>query len=95
VAFTEDFSPFFDTVTGFATAATLQGGAAGGVPVIFDEAYLEQLGIAGTRPGALVKASDVLQADVGKTLLIGSTTYTIKNRELVDDGAIALLTLRV
>jgi hypothetical protein len=93
--FTEDLSPFFDTVNGFAVAATLQGGAAGGVPVIKDEAYLEQIGIAGTRPAALVKASDVVQTDVGKTLQIGSTTYTIKGRELLDDGAIALLTLKV
>lgn len=93
--FTEDLSPFFDTDTGFAVSATLQGGASGGVSVIFDEAYLEQFGIAGTRPAALAKAADVAQTDVGKTLSVGSTTYTIKGRELVDDGAIALLILKV
>lgn len=93
--FTENLAAFFNTTTGFAVAATLQGGAAGGVLVIFDEAYLEQLAIAGTRPVALVQASQVAQADVGKTLTIGATTYTIKGRELVDDGAIAVLTLKV
>jgi hypothetical protein len=93
--FQENLAAFFNTTTGFAVAATLQGGAAGGVAAIFDEAYLEQMGIAGTRPAALVQASAVLQTDVGKTLTIGAITYTIKGRELVDDGALAILTLRV
>jgi len=31
---------------------------------------------------------------VGKTLLIGSTLYTIKGRELIDDGAFVLLPLK-
>lgn len=93
--FAEDLSPFFNTTTGFAVPATLQGGAAGGVPVIFDEAYLEQFNVAGTRPVALVQASMVAQTDVGKTLTIGATVWTIKNRELLDDGALALLILKV
>ena len=93
--FTENLAAFFNTSSGFAIAATLQGGSAGGVAVIFDEAYLEQLGIAGTRPQALVQATAVLQTDVDKTLTIGATTYTIKGRELVDDGAIAVLTLKL
>jgi len=92
--FNEDLTVFFNT-TEFAVAATLQGGAAGGVSAIFDEAYLEQMGIAGTSPAALVQATAVLQTDVGKTLTIGAVVYTIKGRELIDDGALAVLNLRV
>lgn len=91
--FTEDLSPFFDTVTGFAVAATLQGGAAGGVPVIFDAAYIDTLGMAATNPVALGKATDFPSAAVGKTLLIGSTTWTIRNRQPQDDGTFVLLQL--
>lgn len=90
----EDLNEFFDFAD-FAIAATLQGGAAGGVAVIFDEAYLEQFNIAGTRPQALVQATAVLQTDVGKTLTVGANVWTIKGRELVDDGALAVLTLKV
>lgn len=95
MAFTENLAAFFDTTSGFAVSATLQGGAAGGVQVIFDKAYLEQLGVAGDRLTALVQASQVAQADVDKTLTIGAVTYTIRGRELVDDGALAVLVLKV
>jgi hypothetical protein len=37
----------------------------------------------------------VAAGDVGKTLTIGATTYTIKGREPVDDGAFVVLTLKV
>lgn len=92
--FTEDLDAFFDTTHGFAIASTLQGGSAGAVAAILDEAYLEQLGIAGVRPACLVKASAVAVTDIGKTLAIGATTYTIKGREPIDDGALVLLTLK-
>lgn len=92
--FAEDLTVFFDTVNGFAKPATLQGGAADGVLVIFDEAFLDQLGIAGTTPAAAVMADSVAEADIGKTLTIGSTVYTIKERDLIDDGAIAVLRLK-
>lgn len=89
MAFTEDLSVFFDT-DGFALAATYNGASA--VKVIFDAAYLENLGVAGTNPMALGRASD-FAAPVGKTLLIGATTYTIRNFRPLDDGAIVVLEL--
>lgn len=92
MAFTEDLAPFFDAVFGFAVAATYDGATS--VNVIFDNGYLEQLGIAGTRPSALGKATDFPAAAVGKTLLVNGTTYTIKGREPQDDGALVLLTLK-
>lgn len=91
--FTEDLDVFFNVTTGFALAATLQGGAT--VNVIFDREYLEQLGIAGTAPMAVCQAGAVVAGDVGKTLTIAGTAYTIKGREPIDDGAIVRLTLKV
>lgn len=88
--FTEDLAPFFDE-NDFATAATASWG--GTVNVIFDNAYLEQLGVAGTNPVALAKAADVSAARIGQTLTISGTVYTIRNREPVDDGATVLLQL--
>lgn len=94
MAFAEDLAPFFNTSTGFAVAATLQGGAAGGVPVIFDQAALQQLGVmTGLNPVALVKAADVLATDVGKTLTINGVAYTIRAHDPLDDGAIVQLQL--
>lgn len=92
--FTEDLDAFLSTAD-FATAATLQGGAAGDVAVIFDRAALADLGVQGTSPQALAKASAVLEADVGKTLTIGATVYLIERRDPIDDGAFVLLQLRV
>ena len=90
--FTEDLSVF---LADFGEAFTLQGGAAGGVTAIFDAAYLEQLGIAGTNPVALVKAADVAAGDVDKTFTRVATgiVYTIKNHQPEGDGAFVLLQL--
>lgn len=92
--FAEDLDVF---LADFGVASTLQGGSAGAVIAIYDAAYLEQLGIAGTRPAALVKATAVVAGDVGKTFTRTDTgtVYTIKGREPIDDGAFVLLTLKV
>lgn len=90
--FTEDLTAFFDTGD-FAIAATLQGGAT--VNVIFDRAVLNDLGVAGTSPQALARAVDVAAANVGQTLTISGTAYTIQRRDPLDDGAVVLLELRV
>lgn len=93
--FTEDLDAF---LADFGVASTLQGGAAGGVTAIYDDAYLEQLGIAAnTGPVALVKGSAVAVADVSKTLTRTDTSvaYTIRNREPLDDGAFVLLRLEL
>lgn len=89
--FAEDLSPFFDAAD-FATAATLQG-LGTPINVIFDAAYLEALGVSSANPVALVKASDVAESDIGKTLTINSVVYTIRDRQPQDDGATVLLQL--
>jgi hypothetical protein len=63
------------------------------VKVIFDAAYIDTLGMTATNPAALGKASDFPASAVGKTLLIGATTYTIRSRQPQDDGAFVLLQL--
>jgi hypothetical protein len=89
--FTEELDTFFDT-DDFALAATYDASAT--VNVIFDNAYIEALtGVASVNPVALAKTSDVPAAGVGKTLVISGTTYTIRNREPQDDGAVVLLQL--
>lgn len=91
--FTEDLTVFFNSAD-FGSAATYDGTTA--VVVIFDRAYLETLGVSSTNPVAMGKASDfAVDTCVGKTLLIGITTYTIRGREPLDDGAIVLLQLEV
>jgi len=88
--FSEDLDVFFNPAE-FASAATYNGVTA--VNVIFDAAYLEQFGVSGTNPVALGKASDFAASAVGKTLLIGAVTYTIRGRENQDDGSTVLLQL--
>lgn len=90
--FSEDLDAFLDEDE-HAIAATLQGGAAGGVMVLFDSAYQEQLDIAGTNPTATCKASAVVAGDIDKTLTIDGVAYTIRGRELIDDGAFVRLQL--
>ena len=92
--FTESLSVF---LADFGEAFTLQGGAAGGVTAIFDAAYLEQLGIAGTNPVALVEAADVAAGDVGKTFTRVGTgvVYTIRLHQPEGDGAFVLLQLEI
>jgi len=87
--FDEDLSVFLDAAE-FASAATYNGSVA--VSVILDAEYLESMGIAGTSPAALGRASD-FSAPVGKTLLIGAVTYTIRNSRPMEDGALVVLEL--
>lgn len=89
--FTEDLNAFLQTGD-FAIAATLQGGST--VNLIFDRAALDVLGVSGTNPTALCKASAVSQSNVGQTLTISGTAYTITNRQPQDDGAFVLLQLK-
>ena len=89
---TEDLDAY---LADFGEAFTLQGGAAGGVTAIFDNAYLEAVGIAGSNPVAQCKASAVVAADIGKTFTRVGTgvVYTIRGVEPIDDGAFVQLQL--
>ena len=89
--FTEDPDDFLNT-DDFALDATYDGATA--VRVIFDNAYLEGVDIAGTNPVATGKASDFPAGTcIGKTLLVGAVNYIIRRREPVDDGLFVQLQL--
>jgi hypothetical protein len=91
--FTEDLDAFFDD-DDHAVSATYNGATT--VYVIFDTDHrLTHDMVSTSNPVALGKGSDfpVAGAPVGKTLLINSVTYTIRDRRPMDDGAIVILEL--
>lgn len=89
--FTEDLDGFLST-SDFAYAATLQGGST--VNVIFDEDYVSAMGeVVSSNPACLAKASAISTSNVGQSLTINSVAYTIRARELVDDGSFVRLQL--
>jgi hypothetical protein len=81
----------------FGVASTLQGGAAGAVIAIYDENSIEQLGISGYAPRAIVKKTAVLDADIYKTLtrLDTGQVYIIQERDRIDDGVFVSLKLTI
>ena len=92
--FTEDLDAFLADFCLVATY-TPNSGSAVSKNVIKDETFLAQYGVTGTNPVALGKATDFTVAgSIGATIVIDSTTYTIRGREPVDDGAFVLLQLR-
>ena len=84
MAFTEDFTPFFED---FAVNATL--GAA--TKVIFDRAHLESLGISATQPLLVAKTSDVSSANKGTSITINGTAYTVMDNQPDGTGMSTLL----
>lgn len=83
MAFTEDIAAFMDTDTGFAENATI---GAATVPLIFDLAYLDALGIvSAAQPVALAASADVSAVSVGTTVTVRSVAYTVA--EIQPDGA--------
>lgn len=90
---TEDLSVFFSSDE-FAVEATLTGDA---TPrnVIFDVngSILEQLGVETQSPAAICPAAQWPSAAQGQTLTIAGTPYKVRSVQLLDDGAVKLLTL--
>jgi hypothetical protein len=89
--FSENLDDFLSTAE-LAVAATLQGGrpTANG---FFDADYVDTLGMAGTNPVFVCKASSSPRRH-RKTLTIASVVYTIRNRQPIDDGAFVRLQLQ-
>ncbi len=88
----EDLSAFFDTVAGFASPATLAGSS---VAVIVDTDSLVELdGVVTQQPIALLRASSAPNAAPGQQLLVGSSTFRVRQvlRE-PPDGALLRLVL--
>ena len=92
---TEDLDVFLATDE-FATAMTYKVGGVGAgstVNVIFDEPEQEHLGISGTRPTAIGKATDFASAGNTDTLTSGATVYRIVDVAPIADGALVELQL--
>jgi hypothetical protein len=78
VAFTESIDDFFNE---FAVTATWQSQS---VQVIFDKAYLEGYGIAGTNTFVTVPEANVIGIVSGQSMVISSATYIVRN--VLPDG---------
>lgn len=88
--FSEDLTGFFNP-DDHAVSALYNGATT--INVIFNEPDQGALGIAGSNPTAMCVATDVAADPTGKTLVIGSTTYTIRDIQPQDDGAVVVLQL--
>lgn len=86
----EDLSVFFDPDE-FADAATFGTGT---VNVLFDNAYLRAHEMVSTTdPVCLARAADIDAGDVGSTITISGTAYTIRDVQPQDDGTLVLVQL--
>lgn len=86
MAFTEDLTAFFND---FAVDATLNGSA---VSVIFDAVYQDQFNVESFGPVATILTSQAASVAHGQSLVIGTTTYTVRGIE-PDGTGITLLRL--
>lgn len=73
--------PIDDYFTDFAQTAIWQ---AQSVPVIFDRAYLENYGVAGSNPFVTVPEKNVIGIANAQSMVIASVTYLIRN--VMPDG---------
>ena len=75
--FVEDLAPLFDTCTGFAQYATVDGQR---VPVIFDDGYQAALAglVESTGPQCLARTADVSAVVQGTAITIDGTGYTVR-----------------
>lgn len=79
MAFFENLGTFFNPAE-FAIPACY-GPAEATVNVIFEAAFVERLGLAGTNPVALAEAADVADVQEGWILTVSGTPYTIRGIE--------------
>jgi polygalacturonase len=87
--FAEDLSPFFQTAD-FATTAALNSIAVDG---IFDAQYYGALNdvFESAKPAFTCAVSDVPTVAQGDTLVIGSTTYKVRNLQPDGTGIMVLI----
>lgn len=90
--FTEDFSIFFDTTSGFAQAVTVGGVS---VSAIFDNANalgsVGPYGMASTQPVLLLTTASVPANPVGLSAVVGDVTYLVAAHEPDGTGVSRLL----
>jgi hypothetical protein len=93
MAFAEDLSVFFDTVTGFAEAVTFDGTP--DVPMIFDAAFFQDslgvISVESAQPAALAMVASVGSAPHGKAIARGGVSYIVKNTHPDGTGLVLLI----
>lgn len=94
--FTENLDAFLGT-DDFAKAGSYtpnNGSGAVTVNVIFDEAEADKFNVSASNPVAVGKATDFSASSaIGAAIVIDLTTFTIRDLELIDDGALVRLQL--
>jgi hypothetical protein len=87
MAFAENIALFFDTENGFAKQATWQSTSVGG---IFDDAYVDALGMASSGPRFTCPTGSVGGVVQGQTIVIDAITYRIVGVEPDGTGVTVL-----
>ncbi|MGB2832988.1 MAG: hypothetical protein WBC07_08525 [Methylotenera sp.] len=89
MALVETFDDFFNA-SEFAVNASFNGQS---FNVIFDNAYAEGLGMAGTNPFITAKASDLGGAVAGELITVNGINYTVANPPASDGTGLVILQL--
>mgnify|MGYP001403029669 CR=1 FL=1 len=83
--FTENLAPFFSD---FASAATLDGASVSG---IFDNQYIDTLGIASRQPMFTLPTADAAAATTSSVLVVEGVTYRVRSIEPDGTGVTMLM----
>lgn len=83
--FTADISAM---VADFGVAATVGGASVRG---IFDDAYLDPLGMSGSQPSLLCASADVSAAAQGTAVVVNTVSYTVGSIQADGTGMTRLL----
>lgn len=89
--FEDDLAGIFDPRDEHVAAALYDGATT--IYGHLDSAYIEQGMVAGRRTVFVCAAADVAADPTGKTMVIDSVNYVVRNVEPQDDGAVVALQL--
>jgi len=91
MAFTEDIGEFFDTATGFAVNAVYDGTST--VAGFYGASAGDAFGVGANVPEFIVASGDIAADPRGKSLVVESGTYSIREFELDLTGRLCTLKL--
>lgn len=78
MAFTEDLADFINADTPGYVLATVGGVYVGG---LFDEAYLDPFGVAGSQPALVCARASVSSAVQGTVVVLNAVNYTVGSKK--------------
>lgn len=88
MAFTEDLDDFINADTPGYVLATIGGVSVGG---LFDDAYLDPLGMSGSQSSLLCASADVSTAVQGTAVVVNGINYTVGSIQPDGSGMTRLL----